>query len=239
MAEGQETDSRRGQRAGVVAGVLGLVPAVGLGSLRFVLAEEPEAQAQVAGGVAFSLAYMSPYLVTIAISRTHDPAVRGALLLALGLLSMVASFSSLAGVTVVLLPATVAIFVASVKSLRVADHAVGRAAPTFLAGLVGVAVIGLSFYAMLGLQADEARCWALTQGSDGQEAWLAQPVLGGPNELALRAGPSVSRSLCTSDIITNSEAAFGTGILAVAVFSFIGISRLTWGAPSLDSRRLV
>ena len=239
MAERQATDSGRGQRAAVVAGLLGLVPAVGLGSLRFVLAEEPEAQAQVAGNLAFTLLYVSPYLITLAISRTHDPAVRGALLLALGLLSMVASFSSLAGVAVVLLPATVAIFVASVKSLRVADHAVGRAAPTLLAGLVGVAVIGLSFYAMFGLQADEACCWALTRGSDGQDAWLAQPVIGGPNELALRAGPSVSRSLCTSDIITNSEAAFGMGILAVAAFSFIGISRLTWGASLLESRRKV
>ena len=237
MAERQATDSRRGQRAAVVAGLLGLVPAASLGALRFVLGEQPVVQAQVAGSLAFSLVYMSPYLVTLAVSRAHHPAMRGALLLALGLLSMVASFSSLAGVTVVLLPATVAIFVASVKSIRVADHAVGRGAPSLLAGLVGVAVIGLSFYALFGLQADEARCWALTRGANGQETWHATPNLGGPNELALSAtGPSIRRSICTSDIITNSEAAVGMGILTVGALSLIGISRLTWGAPSLDSR---
>ena len=163
--------------------------------------------------------------------------MRGALLLALGLLSLVASFSSLAGVTVALLPATVAIFVASVKSIRVADHALGRAAPSFLAGLVGVAVIGLSFYAMFGLRADEARCWALTREAGGQESWLARPVLGGPNKLTLSAtGPSVRRSMCTSDIIANSEAAIGVAVLAVAVLGLIGISRFNRLAPSLDSR---
>ena len=73
---------------------MGLVPAVGLGALRVLNGEAPAVAAQVAGNIAFTLVYASPYLLALIASRAGDPGVRGSLLAALGLLSLVASFST-------------------------------------------------------------------------------------------------------------------------------------------------
>ena len=89
-----------GQSAAVIGGLLGLVAATALGVLRFVLAEGPEAEAQMLGNVAFALVYASPYLLTLVVSRTRDAAARGGLLMALGLLSWAASFSTFSLITV-------------------------------------------------------------------------------------------------------------------------------------------
>ena len=217
-----------GQGAAVVGGLMGLVAATALGVLRFALADRPEAEAQMLGNVAFALVYASPYLLTLAVSRTRDPAARGGLLMALGLLSWAASFSTFSLVTVVLLPATVAILLGSVLSLRSASGGLLRAAPFFLAGVVGVAAVGFSFYSLFGLESDETRCWALVRRPDGQQAWQSRPNLGGgPNQLSISAtGPDVSRSTCTSDIITDSEAATALGILAVASMLLMAVSRV-------------
>ena len=69
--------------------LLGLVPAVGLGALRTILGEAPETSAQLFGNAVFTPAYVAPYLLTLAVSRAPDPAARGGLLLALGILSFV------------------------------------------------------------------------------------------------------------------------------------------------------
>ena len=217
-----------GQSAAVVGGLLGLVAATALGVLRFALADSPEAEAQMLGNVAFALVYASPYLLTLVVSRTRDSAARGGLLMALGLLSWAASFSTFSLVTVILLPATVAILLGSVLSLRSASGGLLRAAPFFLAGVVGVAAVGFSFYSLFGLESDETRCWALVRGPDGQQAWQSRPNVGGsPHRLSIGpTGAQTIRSTCTSDIITNSEAAVGLGVLAVAATLLIGVSRV-------------
>jgi hypothetical protein len=230
------SDTRAGQKAAVVGGLLGLAPALGLGALRLINQDQPEAQTQVAGNLVFALVYASPYLLTLALSRTRDPATRGGLLLAVSLLSLVASFSSLAGVTVALLPATVVIFVASARSIRVADQRVSRILSGLLAGLVGAAAIGFSFFALFGLEAEESRCWALTRGVDGQQRWQARDSVGGPSTLTIGvAEPDVERVICTSDIITSSEATSGLVVLAAASVGMVGVSRLRRRAPAASS----
>ena len=215
-----------GRRAAEIAALLGLVPAVGLGVLRTILGEAPETSAQLFGNGVFTLIYVAPYLLTLAVSRAPDPAARGGLLLALGMVSFVASFSTFSLVTVVLLPATVAVFVAAANSLSAAKGRVVWAAPFLVAGLALAVVMGLGFFALFGLQADESRCWVEARGPGGETQWQTRPNVGGPN--ALSAGPTsgVGGSFCTSDIITNAEAAVGLGILAMATAGIVGVSRL-------------
>ena len=68
MEDGRE--SGRGTHAAKVGGVLGIVPAVGLGVLGFGLSEGPETFPQLAGHVASTLVYLAPYaLVLIAGQR--------------------------------------------------------------------------------------------------------------------------------------------------------------------------
>ena len=64
--------ARFGTRAAIVGSVLGIVPAVALGILRFALSEEPEAYPQLAGHIAFTLVYLAPYaLVIIAVAAPN------------------------------------------------------------------------------------------------------------------------------------------------------------------------
>ena len=236
----------RGTRAAVVGAVMGLVPAMVLGSLRFLLADGPERIEGIVGNIVFGLVYASPYLLTLIVSREKSPAVRGGLLVALGLLSFVASFSSLSLVTIVLLPATFVIWFAAVRSLTVSVRPLATTALATLAGLVFAATVGFGFFVLFGIEEDQARCWVLFQGPDGRYEWESRPNVGGPVGLSpgplsggpamvtydegvtwQRVGPSVSsRGYCTSDIITNIEAAMSMGVLAAAFLAMVLILRI-------------
>ena len=98
---------------------------------------------QVAGNIAFTLVYASPYLLALIASRAGDPGVRGSLLAALGLLSLVASFSTFSLVTVVLLPATFILWFASVRSLAASGRPLATSLPAAVVGLLIAATVGL------------------------------------------------------------------------------------------------
>ena len=243
----------RGTRAAVVGAVLGLVPAMVIGSLRFLLAEEPERAEQLASNTVFALVYASPYLLTIIASKERRPGVRGGLLAAFGILSFLASFSSLAGVTIVLLPATFIIWFAAARSLTASVRPLATTLLAAIAGLAVAATVGLSFFALYGIQDPDVRCWVLSHGADGQSIWESRPNVGGPGRLNpgplsdgpamvsydggvtwQRVGPLVgSLGHCTSDIITNSEAAMSMGILATAFVGMLLMSMrrrlFSWG----------
>ena len=221
-------DSTTGQRGAIIAGLLGLIPVLGLGVLSFFNQERPEVREQLAGNVVFVLILASPYLLALVAARISNPAKRGGLLLALGILSLATVFYSLSGVTVILLPATVALFIAAVRSLRSADGQVVWALPFLIPGLLGAAAIGFGFYALFGLQADEPRCWVLTV-VEGKEEWqtLAVPTPNKPGSVTMGPfGPEVRRSFCTSDIITGQEGAGGLASLAAGVLVLVTASQI-------------
>ena len=235
MAE-RSADSQPGQRAAVIAGLLGLIPALALGLVLFMNQEPPEVREQLLGNLVFALILASPYLLALAVSRLHNPAARGALLLALGLLSVASVFSALSGVTVILLPAAIALFVAAIRSLRGAGRQILWAPLFLIPGLLGAAAIGFSFYALFQVQEDEPRCWVL-KAAEGREEWqtLAVPT---PNETGGITmgpfGPEVRRSLCTSDIITNQEGALGLGGVGVGVMVLLVASLIFGRFPHRD-----
>ena len=247
MALQDTPKAARGTRAALIGAVVGLVPAVGLGSLRVLNGEAPAVAAQVAGNIAFTLVYASPYLLALMASRARDPGVRGGLLAALGLLSLVASFSSMSLVTVVLLPATFVLWFAAGRSLVASGRPMATSVPAAVVGLLLAATVGLGFFTLWGVQDDEARCWVLYEGSDGQTRWESRPNVGGPGSLStgpLRGGPALvshdggltwhpaepvgfeARGHCTSDIITNTEAAMGIGAAVAALLAMLLVSRL-------------
>ena len=240
--------AERGARAAVIGAIAGIIPAIGLGCVRILNSEPPEIAAQLAGNVAFALVYASPYLLALMASGARDPGVRGGLLAAIGLLSLVASFSTFSLVSVVFLPATFVLWFAAARSLAASARPLATSVPAAVAGLLIVATVALGFFALWGIQDDEDRCWVLSYDSDGQSRWEPRPNVGGPERLSAgplsggpamvsydggvtwqREGPMVGpRSLCTSDIITNTEAAMGMGAAVAALLATLLLSRLRW-----------
>ncbi len=221
-------DAMAGRRAAIIGGLLGLIPALGLGILRVVNDEPFQFKEQLAGDVVFALILVSPFLLALVAAKISNPAARGALLLALGILSLVAVFSTLSGVTVVLLPACIALFIAAVRSLKGAGGQMVWAPLFLIPGLLGAAAIGFGFFALFGIQADEPRCWSLTE-VEGREEWktLAVPATNATGGITMGPfGPEIRRSLCSSDIITNQEAAIGLGVAGTGILLIIAISWL-------------
>ncbi len=123
------TKAERGARAAVIGAVAGIIPAIGLDCVRVLNSEPPEVAAQLAGTIAFALVYASPYLLALMASRARDPGVRGGLLAAIGLLSLVASFSDMSLVSVVLLPATLVLWFAAARSLSASGRPLATSVP--------------------------------------------------------------------------------------------------------------
>ena len=136
---------------------------------------------------------------------------------------------------------------AAAKSLAVSGRPLTTSVPAAV-GLLIVATVALGFFALWGIQDDEDRCWVLSYDSDGQSRWESRPNVGGPGGLSvgpLSGGPAMvsydggvtwqregplkgSRGHCTSDIITNTEAAMGMGAAVVALLAMLLLSRLRW-----------
>ena len=209
------TDDRlgKGRNATLIGGIVGLVVALGLGGLRFINSEPPEMRAQIFGNVVFPLVYATPYLIAIALSRLRHPGTRGALLLPVALLSFVASFSTFSGVTILLLPATVLLFVGALRSLLGSGQRFLKTLGNLELGMAGVAFVVVSFLALWAFSPDESRCWNLVTQPGGQAEWQAVQSQGTGNSFKVSAGPQVSRGMCTSDIITNQEAGTSLGLL--------------------------
>ena len=219
----------RGSGAAALASAIGVVSAIFLGSLMFILSEEPGADEQFAGSVVLALYFVAPYLLIYMASKVRRPGARGALLAVFGLLPFAASFSTLSLVSLVLLPAAFVTWFAAARSFSASVRPMAATAFAAAAGTVAAVTVGLGFYAFLWLGDPEPRCWVLTLGADGEYVWESRPNQGGPGELS--AGPLSGHdreSSCVSDIITNTEAGVSVGLLAIAFVVMILTMRLPW-----------
>ena len=84
--------------------------------------------------------------------KVPDPGVRSGLLFGVGLLSLVASFSTLSLLIFVLLPATFVIWFAAVRSLTLAECLLLTVASATVAGLLIAGILGLGFFALLWIE---------------------------------------------------------------------------------------
>ena len=210
-------DAAPGVVAARIGAIAGLVPAVALGASRVILSESPEAAAQIAGNIAFTLTYAAPYLLALLASRAKNSGVRGGLLAAVGVLSLLASLLDLSLVTVVLLPATFVLWLAAAKSLAVSTRFLATALPAAIAGLLIAGIVGLGFFALFGVQDDEPQCWAVPDGSEEPLDRVSKPNTG---------RSVIAHTFCTSDTITDVEAAMGIGAVLVALLGMLFICHL-------------
>ena len=217
------------RRPAVIGAILGLLGAAALGLLQLLGDDGPMTAERLFGGTVFTLLYTSPYLLTLLAGRVAQPAARGGLLMALGTVSLIASFAAFSLITVILLPATVAIFIAGARSLRAPASRLVLVIPFYALGMIYGAVMVLSFIALFAFEANEARCWTLTRNEDGTEQWSSRPYEEGG--LTLASGQGEIRAICTSDIITISEAAKSASILSVGAVLFVGTTRLRLASP--------
>ena len=158
---------------------MGLLAAAVLGSFRFFGDDGPVTAERLFADTVFTLVYTSPYLLTLAAARAEHPSARGGLLIALGTLSLIASFSTFSLITLILLPATGAIFMAAAWSLRSPGRRLVLVPPYLAAGLICGTLIALSFVALFAFEADESRCWTLVRNEEGRREWESRPQRGG------------------------------------------------------------
>ncbi len=234
-------NQKRGIRAAVIGSAAGLIPAISLAFYWF-LSQEPDVAAQRVGYVAWALLLLSPYVLALVASRVREPGVRGGLLLGVGLLSLVGSFSTFSLIAFIFLPATFAIWFAAVRSLTVARRPLATVAPATVAGLLIAAIMGFGFFSLLWMQSQdsEVRCWVLTQGPDGHSTWESRPNVGEQGTISVGPLTGGERSTCISGIITNSEAAMSMGAVAIAILGMVMVSMWSGrvGRPIYgDSRR--
>ena len=207
-------------------GAAGLIPAISLAVYWF-SSQRPDVAEQRAGYVVLALIFLSPYVLALIASRVRDPGVRGGLLLGVGLLSLVASFSTFSSLIFVFLPVTFVIWFAAVRSLTAAERLLVTAAPATVAGLLIAAIVGFGFFALLWMQDEdpEVRCWVLTRGDDGHSRWESSPNVGGQGSISVGPLSGGERSTCTSSMITKSEAGVGIGAVAIALLGMTMMSR--------------
>ena len=133
-------------RLTLVGAIIGLIPALGLSILRTV--NHPSGWELLPGNTVFGLIYISPYLVAIYASRLQSISAQAPLLLAAATLSFIASFSALSGVSIVLLPATVLLAIAAIRTSRASDSSSIRKVVSSLGTIVADALIVSSFLAL-------------------------------------------------------------------------------------------
>ena len=236
-------NQKRGARAAVVGSAAGLIPAIALAFYWF-LSQEPHVATQRVGYVSWALLLLSPYVLALLASRVPEPSVRGGLLLGVGLISLVGSFSTFSVIAFVFLPATFAIWFAALGSLVVARRQLASVTLATVAGLLIVAIVGFGLFSLLWMQSQdqEVRCWVLTRGSEGHSSWESRPNVGGPGTISVGPLTGDERSICISGgIITNTEAAMGIGAAATAILGMLIVSRCSGhlGRPSYGDSRLL
>lgn len=70
-------DATSGQRATIIAGLLGLIPALAVTVFRIFAGDPPAIREELLGNLAFALALASPCLIALAVSQSPNLAVRG------------------------------------------------------------------------------------------------------------------------------------------------------------------
>ena len=223
-------DTRRGVDGGRTlarfAALWGIAGAVGLGSLRASL-NDPPAQRETVGNVAFAVAFLAPFAVAFAARWVERDRFRAAIWLGTGALGLLLSVTAFSGVSLLFLPSGVLLLVAARNA-----HAAGSAAETgervwpavpVAPWLVGVGVVAF----VLLLAREDPRCAAQVRTADGSLVWEKRTA-------ATVSDGAPRASSCVSDVTTDAEGAASLGVWAVGIGGIFGLSRL--GRPPAATR---
>lgn len=207
--------------AGAVAGLAG---GLFLGGLRLANSEAPQLRAEWAGNLAFTLVYLTPFILSLVVFRWQKPVWRAAVWGAAAVLVLLGAFTAFSGVSLVLLPAAMLLAPAALATLVQVPARFWSA--TILIAAVLVALVTGAFL-VLTTGAEDGRCWELVRGPEGETAWRAVPFSQSSTITASVEGdePGVVRVLCSSDVLTAAEAGMSLLLLVVT-----GLT-MAWLAP--------
>ena len=224
------------RRLAMVGAFLGLAPAAVLGVVRAANASDPLSAEALLADAVFTLIYLTPYLVAIYAWRTKRATARAVLLLAATIASLVETFSAISGISLVLLPATIVLLIATILAFRGTGGGVAWKA-AFALGAIGAAAFIVASFMVLFLR-DDARCWQLTRYDDGRTEWqsIAVPLPGaGISVDPAPENATIREARCSSDVITWPEALGSLGLLAVGLIGLAGFSRYVGQAAQREA----
>jgi hypothetical protein len=202
-----ETPHPTAPRIAIVAITLSFALAAGVGILRTVNAEPVERTAEVAGNIAFAVVFAVPALLAILGLRR-----RPSLLVAAGVLDLMLAVVTLITLIGLVFVAPGVMFLIATSRMR---NERARPLRSVVSVLVGVLLSTGAFLALFAR--DDPICWA-TIGATGQSIRLdaARSVNGSSISMDSRDLPSgTTESGCSSDFISNREAALATAVVAV------------------------
>jgi hypothetical protein len=213
------------RRLAIGGAFLGLVPATVLSVVRAANVSNPLSAEALLADAVFTLIYLSPYLVAIYSSRTTG-AAQATPLLAATTASLVATFFATSSISLVLLPATIVLLVASILAFRDTEGGLAWKA-VFSLGAIGAASFIIASFLVLFLR-DDARCWQLTKYNDGHTEWQSIAVPRAGAGISLGPAPENATSQearCSSNVITWPEALGSLGLLVVGLSGLAGFSK--------------
>ena len=226
-----------GQRLAWMGSVLGLLAGLAFGALRLgwlhiqqdvLVTPTPPFNGELWGGLAFALAYIFPFALSLFAPRWRNPALHAAVWLATAVLALLASFTTFSIVSLVVFPLpALFLLLAALFAYRTAGW---RQTIPIVAVVAGLIVIGLCAWLVL-FSHEDGRCWDQVRAADGTTFWQELPYsTSGYLSANPATGESVSR-LCTSDIITPVEGALSVGLWVLAL---LGLRWLVprWGSGS-------
>lgn len=195
--------------------MIGLAGGLFLGGLRVANSETPQLRAEWAGNLVFTLVYLTPFILSLVVFRWHKPVWRAAVWGAAAVLALLGAFTAFSGVSLVFLPAALLLAPAALASLVQAPSRLWPATILIAAVLVTLTA-GAFLILMTG--AEDGRCWELVRGPEGETAWRAAPFSQSGTVSAPAEGDElgVVRVLCSSDVVTTTEAGMGLLLLVVA-----------------------
>jgi hypothetical protein len=214
---------------GATGAMLGLAAGIFLTILRIVNSEGPQLRAEWVGNLVFSLVYLAPFALSLLALRWSAP-WRAGVWGAAAVLGCLGALTAFSGVSLVLLPAALLLAPAALA-------AYGRISPSRWPATVLIAamLIGLVAGGWLGLRSgkDAGRCWELVRGPAGETAWQEAPFSQSSSATATAAGEkaNIVRVLCTTDVITATEAGVGLLPLILAGALVMGMARRWPASP--------
>lgn len=204
--------SQRGRAA--LGGGYGLVVALLLSSLRGApFGKPPASAATTLGGVAFTLVFMSPFVLALAALPLRRVEQQRAIWFACGVLALALAAVTVFGIGVALLPAALLLFGAAWPGPRVRGLP-SRWLPYMLAAWI-ITSFGVGQYALSSRSTPA--CWARDQtGGNWQRA--------APGDAGALVGDA-SRNPCVSDIIDSREGTLG---IAFIILGATGVTFTVW-----------
>lgn len=207
----------------LTGGLLGLAGIAALVALLVVQSEPDDGNWRLVVPVVLA----TPYCVAMGSAFAEQPRVRGTLLLAAALMSLVFTGALVSGAGIVTVPATVVLFIAAIRALVQAGWPAGWGTVRLVGAMAGSALVVGSLWALSSHE--DPRCWQTVRYEDGSRVAQPSPCVDGIAAGSVGAQVSTERDAGTvvglagtSDVVTAREAGQTLALLSLGVLVVLG-----------------